>query len=145
MNDKWSNQFVIDPSSDSSLIRSIESREVDRAKLEVDTRLDRIFRADEKLALVRNIQKMPAQAMILFYTYGDYENAKFPGVLIFMSLSLEHELSNDERARFNDRIASLTEFVEDYLFNLWKSEIAADQLRPLFTRIANNLCFVKGD
>lgn len=131
--------------NDLSLKRSIESGENDRAKLEVDTRLDRIFQADEKLALVRNIQNMPARAMLLFYTYGDFENAKFSGVQIFMSLSLESMLSSDERTRFENKLASLTEFVENHLFNLWKSEIAADQLRPLFTRIANNLCFIRSN
>lgn len=137
--------MFIDPLKDPSLANLIESNEKDKSKLYVDTRLDDIFRANNKLALVWRVEKMPAEAMILFYTYGDYENAKYQGVLIFMSLTLDSTLSEAERANYENSVASLTQLVEGYLKNLWKARVNEDQLLPLFTRIANNLCFIRAN
>lgn len=134
--------LIIDPISDSSLKNLIDSNEMDKTKLYVDTKLDELFKSEEKLALIKNIELMPASTMILFYTYGDYENAKYPGVLIFMNLNLDETISSDQRQMFQENLSTLSEFVEGHLFELWSQEIGADQLRPLFTRIANNLVFV---
>lgn len=138
---------MIDPIDDARLANLIELNEIDQSKLYVDKRLDSLFGSGEKIAWVKNIQRIPARVMILFYTYGDYENAaKYQAVSIFMSLNLvDVDIGVENRAKFETNIASLSQFVEDYLFDVWSKDIAADQLRPIFTRIANNLCFIRNN
>ena len=59
-----------------------------------------------------------------------------------MNLNLEETISPSQRQMFHESLSTLTEFVENHLFKIWSHEIGADQLKPLFTRIANNLVFV---
>ena len=81
--------------------------------------------------------------MLLFYTYGDdMLSAKYPGILILMTLELRERLDDQRREQLLKSQAKLTEYVESYLFDLWSSSIGEDQLRPLFTRIANNVVLV---
>ena len=138
-------KLVIDPVDDQTLSHLISTKDTDKSKLHVDRQLEGLFGSNEKLALVKNIERMPAHAMMLFYSYGDYENARYDGVLIFMRLNLELTLEDEQRQRFDSSLAALTEFAENYMFKIWSKFIAADQLRPLFTRIANNLCFVRNN
>lgn len=138
--------FVIDPVDDSSLSQLIKENSYDKSKLYIDTKLINLFKAGDRLALVNHIEVLPAQTMLLFYTYGDdLQNAKFPGILILMSLNIDTRLDDSHRARFAKSSSSLTKYAEDYLFNLWSSSIDDDQLRPLFTRIANNVIFVNNE
>ena len=140
------NDIIIDPMADSALFDLIKERNVDKTKLFIDNKLTNLFKSGEKLVLVNSIESLPAQTMLLFYTYGDdLQNAKFPGIMILMSLNLNVELSQTERARFVKRSSSLTKYAEDYLFNLWSQSIEDDQLRPLFTRIANNVILVNDE
>ncbi len=37
----------------------------------------------------------------------------------------------------------VTYLVEKHLINLWSINVSEDQIKPLFTRIANNVVFVK--
>ena len=119
----------------------------DRVKLAIDEKLKRIFGTHgAKLALVRNIEHIPAKSMLLFYTYGDdLANAKYPGVLILMTLRIGREMSASERDELLKRTASLTHFVERHLIDLWSRAIGDDQLKPLFTRIANNIVLVNAE
>lgn len=136
--------FFVDPQDDGELAKLINNDEFDLVKSYVDKKLDNIFLSGNKLALVRNIEQLPPTTMLLFYTYGDdLANAKYPGVVIFMSLKLKNIFM--EKQNRNDLLKSsskLNEFVENYLFDLWSNKIGDDQLRPLFTRIANNVILV---
>ncbi len=58
-----------------------------------------------------------------------------------MTLELEQHINLDEAVLKNQ--STLTGFVENYLFSLWSKQVGEDQLRPLFTRIANQVIFVK--
>ncbi|CAF0829126.1 unnamed protein product [Brachionus calyciflorus] len=133
-------KIIIDPENDERLNKLIKESKIDETKYYIDSKLDKNFKSGKKLALVENIQILPAHPMLLFYTYGDDLNsAKYPGVLIFMSLKLEENLNSDLRSNYLKSSRKLTKFAEDYMFNLWSKYIKEDQLRPLFTRIANNV------
>jgi hypothetical protein len=136
--------FFVDPQGDAELVKLINNDEFDLVKSYVDKKLDNIFSSGNKLALVRSIEQLPPTTMLLFYTYGDdLANAKYPGVVIFMSLKLKNIfMEKQNRSDLLKSSAKLNEFVENYLFDLWSNKIGDDQLRPLFTRIANNVIFV---
>lgn len=139
--------LVISPQSDYDLTSLISEDKYDEVKLLIDTKLNRVFMNKKKIALVKDIQEIPATSMLLFYTYGDdLLSAKYPGVVILMTLKLEGALENENNRDFRDALmksqSKLTSYVEDYLFNLWSKQVGDDQLRPLFTRIANNVVLV---
>jgi hypothetical protein len=142
---KTAQEVTIDPKSDSNLADLIQENNHDKLKLYIDNKLVEWFKSGDKVALVNNIELLPAQTMLLFYTYGDdQDTAKFPGVLILMNLNLEMSLETALRERFNKNGSNkfLTKFTEDYLFKLWSARVNDDQLKPLFTRIANNVVLV---
>ena len=58
-----------------------------------------------------------------------------------MTLEL-NEIIGEERKTFIQNSSKLTGFVENYLFAMWSKQVGEDQLRPVFTRIANNCIFV---
>lgn len=144
--DSKSESLIIDPIDDSYLFKLIQNSETDRSKLYIDDKLDSIFKSGEKLALVNNIELLHAHTMLLFYTYGDdLTNAKYPGVLILMNLNINENIDSSLRLRFLKSSQSITKFAEDYMFNIWSKYIGDDQLRPLFTRIANNVIFLNNE
>jgi hypothetical protein len=137
--------LIIDPLLDIELISLINSQKFDAVKNLVDDKLTKIFSAGQKFALVHHIEKLPATTMFLFYTYGDDKlNAKYSGIVILMSLALSYEMKieNLQRQQILERDAKLFEIVENRLFSLHLSKIHEDQLRPLLTRICNNVIFV---
>jgi hypothetical protein len=138
---------VINPTGDAKLSKLIANRQYDMTKMYVDNKLNDIFLNGNKFALVQNIEQMPATTMLLFYTYGDdLINAKYPGIIILMSLDLSDMLiDNSKRSQLLKSASKLSEYVENYLFDLWSSHIHDDQLRPLFTRIANNVVFINNE
>ena len=139
----WKEDLVINPSNDPNLLRLIENQEFEKTKKYVDNKLEKIFSNGYKFALVRNMEKLPATTMLLFYTYGDdLTNSKYPSVLILMCLELDDvKLESSQRNELLKSRAILSEFVESYLYNLWSSSMHEDQLRPIFSRIANNVIF----
>ena len=136
--------LIINPMQDNELFNLINKQEYDDAKKYVDTKLDKIFVSGYKFALVQHIERLPATTMLLFYTYGDdLPNAKFPGIVILMSLELsDMAIETSKREQILKSGAKLSELVENHLFDLYSSKIHEDQLRPLFTRIANNVIFI---
>jgi hypothetical protein len=93
--------------------------------------------------MVNDIQKLSGQSMLIFYTYGDdLINAKFPGIVILMTLHLDYTIGVKQYNAFMQSSSKLNEFVENYLVKLWSKDIGDDQLRPLFTRIANNVVLI---
>jgi hypothetical protein len=136
-------RLTLDVRADSDLADMMRGGSHDKLKLHIDTRLVDLFRSGHRVALVNNIEQLPARAMLLFYTYGDdLQTAKFPGVLILMNLNIEGSLDAALRARFVKNNKVLTKYTEDYLFRLLSASIDDDQLKPLFTRIANNVILV---
>ena len=138
--------LTIDPKIDRDLSKSIESNDSNGAKLILDNRLIDIFNSGNKLAMIKNIQHIPAKSMILFYTYGDIlPDAKYPGVLILMRLNLNENLNDQQRTKYLKSTASLSLFVETHLRSLWSKSIHEDQLAPLFSRIGNNIILVNNE
>ena len=132
------------------ILKSIEicpnQNDSNRAKLILDNRLIDIFNSGNKLAMIKNIQHIPAKSMILFYTYGDIlPDAKYPGVLILMRLNLNENLNDQQKAKYLKSTAGLSLFVETHLRSLWSKSIHEDQLAPLFSRIGNNIILVNNE
>jgi hypothetical protein len=114
-------------------------------KMELDKKLEEIF-AVSRIGLVENIELIPPQSMILFYTYGDdVHTAKFPGILLMFTLQLDIELAQTHHLLFSNNVSKFSQFLEDYLKNLWQSHIDSDQLLPLLARIANNLILINNE
>ncbi len=75
-----SNELVICPKTDATLNDLIETKNADKIKLYIDTKLNSLFKNGQRIALVKNVDSIPATSMLLFYTYGDdLMSAKFPG------------------------------------------------------------------
>jgi len=75
-----SNELVISPKTDATLNDLIETKNADKVKLYIDTKLNSLFKNGQRIALVKNVDSIPATSMLLFYTYGDdLMSAKFPG------------------------------------------------------------------
>lgn len=144
-NDSYSHVNV-SKSSDEKFKDFIEKNMPDESKLYIDSTLSEHFKSGGKLAFVEDIHQFPAHSMVLFYAYGDEEKyAKFSGVLIFMSFKLNEVLDSKSREEFSDSPKKLREFAENRMFNLWSKWIGEDQLRPLFTRIANNVILINNE
>lgn len=64
-----------------------------------------------------------------------------------MTLELNEiiEKDSEEREMLLKSQSKLTGYVEDYLFKIWSRQVGEDQLRPLFTRIANNVVLVNNE
>ena len=95
--------------------------------------------------LIENIHNLPAESMILFYTYrDDATNAKYLGIIILFPYELEIVLSNNKEKHdeLNSEYSKLSSFIETSLYDKWSKDIDYDQLKPLFTRIANNYVLV---
>ena len=138
------NELVIDPLS-GELAFLLKNEKFDAAKKYVDTRLEVIFGSGKRVALVQNIERLPFSTMVLFYTYGDdIINAKYPGTIIIFTLELSSEfnLKSLERKKILQSCSQLTVLVENYLTDLYSANVHEDQLKPLFTRIANNIIFI---
>lgn len=137
------NNLIINPTDFNDLINA---KLHDQVKLHIDNKLNKIFQSGQRVALVRNIQQIPATSMLLFYTYGDdLISAKYPGVVILMTLEIDHTISNEQRETFSKSSKKTMEFVESHLFKLWSKFVGEDQLKPLFTRIGNNVIFVDNE
>lgn len=135
------NDLVISPKSDPNLVDLIDGREADKVKLHIDTKLNRLFNNGQRIALVKNVDVIPATSMLLFYTYGDdLMSAKFPGVIILMTVQLD-EIIQENYLKQKD----VTSLVEKHLLETWSKDVGEDQLKPLFTRIANNVVLVRSE
>jgi hypothetical protein len=135
--------LTVDPYNDNILSGYINGNKFDDSKKYVDLKLEQIFSNGNKFTFVHNIEKLPPTTMLLFYTYGDdFYNSKYKGIIIFMTLKLNIVIENSQRQLMFDKYAELSEFFENYLFDLYSPIIPEDQLRPLFTRIGNNLILI---
>lgn len=142
------NNLIIDPMEDEDLVDLITMEKDDKIKLHIDNKLNRIFSSGQRIALVKSISVVPATSMLLFYTYGDdLLSAKYPGVIILMTLNLNEiiEKKSEKREMLMKSQSKLTGFIESYLFKIWSKQVGEDQLRPLFTRIANNVVLVNNE
>jgi len=113
-----------------------------RVKIEIDNKLNYLFASGEKVTLIRNIEFIPAEVMLLFMSYGDdFANARYTGVIILMTLEIK-KLEVKDKDSFLKSSRQMTQYIEGYLLDLWSKFIGEDQLIPIFTRIANNVLFV---
>lgn len=140
------NDLTVNPLSDRDLVEYITRNENDKTKLAIDLKLSTIFQSGKRVALVKNIERIPAHSMIIFYTYGDdFENAKYPAIMILMTLKMPvdaQQTNESSRLTLSTDSAKLSEYVESHLSNLWSRFLGDDQLKPLFTRIANNVVYL---
>lgn len=125
--------------------RHLKTFDIEKAKLEIDNRLENAFKSGQRYFLVKNIQEIPNSAMLIFYKYGDIlPDVKYPGVMIFFTYKLKNSLSSEEPQSIKGDLTKLTVHVEKELTELW-SDIHFDQLMPLFARVTNNVAFVEKD
>ena len=103
----------------------------------LDDKLTHTFgKLNEKLALIKNIQYLPGNSLLLFHGYGDdVSSAKYPGVVIFLTFTYEDDLSDNKPMSGKQ----LTQFIEKKITEKFSEHISYDQLKPLFTRITNNI------
>ena len=121
--------------------KNFKTKQNKDAKLLLDRDLSYIFgEYREKIALVENIENIPAEAMLLFYAYGDeFLQAKFKGILILFTYELKEELSKDSKKQLFNNYAKLSTLVENELNDEWSPYVEYDQLHPLYTRIGNSI------
>ena len=116
------------------------------AKKELDDNLVKIFRDQKsKLAFIEDISNIPAQAMILFHGYGDEADyAKFRGIILLLSFQIDefdYEIMKDRK----NLAKILTKYVEEKLTQKWSNLMKYDQRTALFTRLTNNVIFLKNE
>jgi hypothetical protein len=119
---------------------SLSSMSDDEAKEELDKSLVNIFEnLNSKIALIENIEDLPAKSMILFHSYGDDEsNAKFKGIMILFTFHFEVENSG----YYFQNIKEMLNLIEQKLTEKLSISIHFDQLYPLYARIANNAVLI---
>ena len=119
-------------------------------KKELDADLINIFsKLNGKIALLENIENIPAKSMILFYTYGDdMTTAKYRGIMVLFTYELNEETISNNKEKYEELTkdySKLTSFVEKDINDRWSVLIDYDQLKPLYTRIANNIILVNNE
>jgi hypothetical protein len=114
----------------------------DEAKEKLDKSLVNIFEnLNSKIALIENIEHLPARSMILFHSYGDDEsNAKFKGIMILFTFHFEFENLEYEIQNIEEK--DMRNLIEEKLTEKLSISIHSDQLYPLFSRIANNAVLI---
>lgn len=118
-------------------------KDSDNVKLEIDYKLESIFLKKGKVALIKGMQYIPAQAMLLFFSYGDIGSAsEYPGVIILMTLQIDVQIEQEKRDLFLKSSKEINKYTEIYLSNLWSTDFPKDKLKPLFSRIGNNILFL---
>ena len=121
---------------------SLSSMSDDEAKEELDKSLVNIFEnLNSKIALIENIEDLPAKSMILFHSYGDDEsNAKFKGIMILFTFHFEVENSGYYFQNIKEK--DMRNLIEQKLTEKLSISIHSDQLYPLYARIANNAVLI---
>jgi hypothetical protein len=119
--------------------KKLVGKQHDDAKLVLDEDLTKIFtNLNAKIALVEDIQNIPAQSMLIFHTFGDDETTtKYKGIITLLTFEIDEDISETK-----DRYAELSDFVERKLSEKWSKDIKYDQLKPLYARIANNIVLI---
>ena len=105
----------------------------DRVKMKIDQELEKGFRAGKKVAVIDHLESLAAEAAMIFYRFCDNDQAPFKRVTILLVL----HLTEDELSEENDR------FVEEKLAALWEPIMGEDKFRPLMSRIANSIAFLR--
>lgn len=124
------------------------SKNSDVVKQNIDEKLRNIFSNSGKVALINDIQVIPAKSMLLFYTYGDEADyALYKGILIIYTYELSEVISNDKEKydELKNSYKKLTNYVEKDLKKLWKSDMEYDQMSALFTRVTNSVVLVENE
>ncbi len=117
-------------------------KNINSIKLDLDNKISNLFSLGQKVILIRNIELLPFEVMVLFMTYGDdYLTAKYSGVIILMTLEID-KFRVYEKDEFLNSTKKMTEYIQDYLsYKLWNN-IDDEKLNPLYTRILNNLVII---
>ena len=120
------------------------SRNEDEAKMQLDLNFKKIFKdLKRNIALVEDLNNIPPQSMILFYAYGDdASNSKYNGIIILITFVIDEVFDKIKFDKLSTDYAMLSSFVEMKLNEKWSNDIDYDQLKPLYTRIGNNIILV---
>ena len=125
---------------DLSIYEDIEN--ISSIKLDLDNKISNLFSLGQKVILIRNVELIPFEVMVLFMTYGDdYLTAKYTGVIILMTLEID-KFRVYEKDEFLNSTKKITEYIQDYLsYKLWV-HISDEHLYPLYSRILNNVVII---
>lgn len=106
---------------------SKNKRDPDVIKEEIDNLIDEALGyRSETVILIEDLDRIPADAALMFHGYFDEENAKYKKAFYIMTISVTHISSENF-----DKIAI------DHLKDQWH-DLKADKLEPFITRIVGN-------
>lgn len=106
-----------------------------KTKIDLDNTLQHAFEKGQRVILIENLEKMPAQASLLLYGYCDNINAPKKDVVFLMTVNLpSHVLVQTDHQNC----------VETFLEKQW-SELGKDKLGALMSRIANSVVVINPD
>uniref|UniRef100_A0A0B6ZPX7 Torsin-1A-interacting protein 1/2 AAA+ activator domain-containing protein n=1 Tax=Arion vulgaris TaxID=1028688 RepID=A0A0B6ZPX7_9EUPU len=104
--------------------------------LQLDNILNSAFNIHKRRSfIIENLQLLHPSAALLFYNYCDNDNAAFKDVMILFTLYFDEK---EERIQSSDS-------VENYLEKMWSRSLAVDKVKPLMSRVANNIVIVRDD
>lgn len=108
------------------------------ARLQLDKMIIRSLDGDQKLVVVKNIEKLSFEAAQLFMTYSDEHNdvASYPQSTIFLSINVPFESTGDRKADEK----RVSKFLQD---EIWGNESTVDNKAALWTRIGDGIVVVQ--
>ena len=108
----------------------LKSLDPEKAKSQFDKELSDNYRQRHMVAVIHDLGSLPASAATLLHAYCDHESAHFKKVVLLATVYLE------------PGIKPCTEEVEAYLAEVWQ-ELEEDVLKPLISRVANNIAIME--
>ena len=108
----------------------LNSLDPDEAKSQMDQDLSDNYQGRHMVAVIHDLGSLPAIAATLLHAYCDHESARFKKAVLLATIYLEAG------------ITLCTEEVEAYLAEVWQ-EVTEDVLKPLISRIANNIAIME--
>ena len=100
------------------------------AKSQMDHALSDNYRRQHRVAVLHDLGSLPATAATLLHAYCDHESAHFKKVVLLATVYMETEMTFS------------ADDVESYLFEVWH-ELEEDILKPLISRVANNIAIME--
>lgn len=108
------------------------------ARLQLDTMIKKSLDSDQKLVVVKNIEKLSFDAAQLFMTYSDEHNnvASYPQSTILLSINVPFESTGDRKVDEK----RVSKFLQD---EVWGDESTVDNKAALWTRIGDGIVVVQ--
>lgn len=114
-------------------IEHLQTYNVHDQKLMIDRAIQEALQSqNRKSYVIRNIQLLPPQAALIFHGLCDGDNAPFKDVMYILTLEV------------GNHIPTLTpNKAEDYLTDIWTSQLDYDKVAALMSRISNNVAILQ--